>query len=106
MKLAYARGAEGVQFWIDGEAGKVPVTQWLMECAPASALGRAARVLIQLVETEAATEIDDVTVLLSHAQVAKLSSLQADVLGLPPAVPFQLSIRGRGALTDPGFRFQ
>ena len=78
----------------------------MVRCEPASPLGRAVWVLNQLVEDDDAVEVGDEVVFLSHSQLAKLASWQADLLRLPPAVPFQLSIRGHGALTDKNFKFQ
>ena len=106
MQLAYQRDAAGVRFWIEENSERVPVDQWMVRCEPASPLGRAVWVLNQLVEDDDAVEVGDEVVFLSHSQLAKLASWQADLLRLPPAVPFQLSIRGHGALTDKNFKFQ
>ena len=55
-----------------------------------------------LLDTEEATDLGD-AVLLPHALVASLEEVQAAAIGLPPAIPHALQVRGRGRIDEEDF---
>jgi len=75
----------------------VPTSDW----AGSEETGLAVR-LLDMAGRGDAEDISD-AVLLPPAQVARLTEADALALGLPPAAPLQLSLRGRGLITEADF---
>src|SRR3954452_6144609 len=80
----------------------VPPQEW-SEVAGDIAFAGLARVLPLIEQDEGNAEIEGDGIKLSHRLVADRAEPQAASLGLPPSVPFSLSIETEKLITDPAF---
>jgi len=80
----------------------VPPNEW-SEVAGDSAFAGLARILPLIERDGADAAIEGDGVRLSHRVVADLAEPQAVSLGLPPSLPFSLSIETDKLITDPSF---
>ena len=105
--LHWQPGPEGITFWLEGRGGaRIAPPQWaLHEIRTADGVGSGAP-LLSLLEEGVAESLPDHSVLVPHPRIAGLDDQQIRWIGLPPAAPYRLNIRGQGILTSPGFRFQ
>lgn len=83
-----------------GKGRTLPFANW-----PDAATMPGAALLSFLLEAERATS-DPMGVCLPHSEVAALSEDQAQLVGLPPAIPHALLIRSHSTLDEPTFKVE
>ena len=106
-KLEWAVDESGVSFVLRTDDGALPISCWGRSHA-LSLHETPAHIapLTSAIERTLADQRDPTTLTLPHEEIELLSETQLQQLGLPPAVPFRLRLRGQGVLTSANFKLE
>lgn len=89
----------------DASRSPVPVSEWGRLTIDTERGRGSVGHLLGLVEDDQATVEDSSRVHVTHDEVAALEPIELERLGLPPASPHRLELKGSGLLTSSSFRF-
>jgi len=93
------------QLKINSTSKVVSINEWgLYDIATACGNGSVA-CLLGFIEDGIAKKTDNHAIVLEQNSIAKLDNVLLKQIGLPPAAPFRLCIKGQGILTSPSFKF-
>ena len=86
----------GIEFSLTNEVGEfVPINIWGLHQVTTNDKSATVGPLLVLVEDEAYESCTETHVVISHANVAKFDDDEIKQIGLPPAAPCRLEIRGQ-----------